>query len=85
MRRLAKSLVVVLLLVGLFSYLSHAGLTEEQVARRLQQSFGAPTGPAVEVSSNFPPEMLLGRIDRVQVTIDQGVCKAQFSTMPGRI
>ncbi|MDP9382581.1 MAG: hypothetical protein M3Q29_21070, partial [Chloroflexota bacterium] len=31
----------------------------------------APTQPDVEVSSNFPPEMLLGRIDRVQMSTDQ--------------
>jgi LmeA-like phospholipid-binding len=34
-------------------------------------AFGAPTKPDVEVSSSFPPELLLGRIDRIQVRADQ--------------
>ena len=40
------------------------------IAWRLQTAFGTPTKPEVEDSSNFPPMMLLGRIDRVQVTMD---------------
>ena len=63
---------MVVILVGLFSYLILPGLIEDQLARRLQDAFGSPTEPAVQVSSNFPPELLLGRIDRLQVTIDQG-------------
>jgi len=64
-------LVVLLVLVGLFSYLVLPGLAEDQIARRLQESIGAPTKPEVEISSSFPPEMLLGHIDRVQVSADQ--------------
>lgn len=64
-------LVVLLILGGLFSYLVLPGLIESQLAGRPQAAFGAPTKPDVEVSSNFPPEMLLGRIDRVQVRTDQ--------------
>lgn len=71
MRRLTRNLVVLLILVGLFSYLLLPGLIENQLASRLQTAFGAPTKPSVEVSSNFPPLMLLGRIDEVQVTMDQ--------------
>jgi len=67
---LAK-LVVLLVLVGLFSYLVLPGLATDQIARRLQESIGTPTKPEVRVSSSFPPAMLLGRIDRVQVSADQ--------------
>jgi hypothetical protein len=71
MRGLAKILVVLLVLGGLFSYLVLPGVIENQLAQRLQVAFGAPTKPIVEVSSSFPPEMLLGRIDRIQVRMDQ--------------
>ena len=71
MSGLAKKLVVLLVLGGLFSYLVLPGLIEDQLAQRLQAAFGAPTKPSVEVSSNFPPELLLGHIDRIQVTMDQ--------------
>ena len=71
MKGLTRKLVVVLVLVGLFSYLILPGLIEDQLARRLQTAFGSPTKPVVEVSSNFPPAMLLGHIDRIRVTIDQ--------------
>jgi|SRR5215203_1720846 hypothetical protein len=72
MRGFAKKLVVLLVLGGLFSYLVLPGLLENQIAGRLQEAFGTPTKPEVVVSSSFPPELLLGRIDRVQVRIDQG-------------
>ena len=71
MKGLARKLVVLLVLVGLFSYLVLPGLVENQLAQRLQGILGAPTEPVVEVSSSFPPELLLGRIDRIQVTMDQ--------------
>jgi hypothetical protein len=71
-RGLVKKLVVVLVLGGLFSYLLLPGLIENQLAQRLQGAFGAPTKPVVEVSSHFPPKLLLGRIDRIQMRIDQG-------------
>ena len=71
MRGLAKKLVVLIALGGLFSYLVLPGLIENQLADRLQGVLGAPTKPDVEVSSSFPPEMLLGRIDRIQVRTDQ--------------
>ena len=57
---------------GLFSYPVLPGLIEDQVAQRLQVAFGAPTKPAVDDSSSFPPELLPGRIDRIQVRVDQG-------------
>ena len=67
---LATKLVVLAVLVGLFSYLVLPALVEDLVSRRLQESLGAPTEPEVSVSSSFPPEMLLGRIDRVTVSAD---------------
>jgi hypothetical protein len=70
-RGFATKLIVLLALGGLFSYLVLPGVVENQLAQRLQEAFGAPTKPDVEVSSTFPPELLLGRIDRIQVTMDQ--------------
>jgi hypothetical protein len=70
-RGCVTKLVIPLILLGLFSYVVLPGLVEDQISRRLQESVGAPTEPEVEVSSNFPPEMLLGRIDRVRVRSDQ--------------
>ncbi len=64
-------LAIPLVLLGLFSYVVLPVLVEDQISRRLQESLGAPTEPEVEVSSSFPPEMLLGRIDRVRVSSDQ--------------
>ena len=71
MRGCVTKLVVPLVLLGLLSYVVLPSLVEDQISRRLQESIGAPTKPEVEVSSNFPPEVLLGRIDRVRVRSDQ--------------
>jgi hypothetical protein len=71
MRGLATKFVLLAILVGLFSYLVLPGLVEGQISRRLQESAGTSTAPEVSVSSSFPPEMLLGRIDRVRVSADQ--------------
>jgi LmeA-like phospholipid-binding len=71
MKGLARTLVTLLVLGGLFSYLVLPGLIENQIAGRMQEAFGTPTKPEVEVSSNFPPELLLGRIDRIHVKMDQ--------------
>jgi LmeA-like phospholipid-binding len=62
---------VLLLVVGLFSYLLLPGLIESRFAANLQERYGLEQKPMVEVSSNFPPELLLGRIDRIEVQIDQ--------------
>jgi hypothetical protein len=70
-RGCVTKLVIPLVLVGLLSYVVLPSLVEDQISRRLQESIGAPTKPEVEVSSSFPPEMLLGRIDRVKVRSDQ--------------
>ena len=66
-----RKLVVLLVLVVLVLYLVLPLVIESLIAWRLQTAFGTPTKPDVEVSSNFPPMMLLGRMDRVQVTMDQ--------------
>ncbi len=71
MRGCITKLVIPLVLLGIFSFVVLPSLVEDQIARRLQESVGAPTKPEVEVSSSFPPEMLLGRIDRVRVSSDQ--------------
>ena len=63
--------MIVLVLVGLLLYLVLPLAVESLLAWRLQSAFGTPTRPDVEISSTFPPMMLLGRIDRVQVTMDQ--------------
>jgi hypothetical protein len=71
MRGLATTLIVLLALAGLFSYVVLPSVIENQLAHRLQVALGAPTKPDVEVSSSFPPELLLGRIDRIQLRTDQ--------------
>jgi hypothetical protein len=58
-------------LVVILLFLVLPFVTESLLAWRLQTVLGTPTRPDVEVSSNFPPELLLGRIDRVQVKMDQ--------------
>lgn len=64
--------MLLVLLVGAgFCYLVLPGLIEDQIARRLQEQLGLATEPDVAVSSNFPPELLLGRIDRVRVSADE--------------
>lgn len=70
MTRLAPALVVLLVGVG-FCYLVLPGLVEDQLAKRLQEGLGLATEPDVEVSSDFPPELLLGRIDGVRVSADE--------------
>ncbi len=62
---------VLLLVVGLFSYLLLPGLIESRLATNLQERYGLEKEPVVEVSSDFPLELLLGRIDRIEVQIDQ--------------
>jgi hypothetical protein len=66
-----RKLVVVLVVGVLLLFLVLPLVVESLLAWRLQTAFGTPTRPDVEISSNFPPELLLGRIDRVQVGMDQ--------------
>jgi len=71
LRGRGRKMVVLLILVGLFLFLALPVLLESLLAWRLQTAFGTPTKPDVQISSNFPPELLLGRIDRIQVGMDQ--------------
>ena len=71
LRGRGRKLVVILVLVVLLLYLVLPLVMESLIAWRLQAAFGTPTKPDVEVSSNFPPMMLLGRFDSVQVRMDQ--------------
>ena len=71
LRGRGRKMVVLLILVGLFLFLVLPVLLESLLAWKLQTAFGTPTKPDVQVSSNFPPELLLGRIDRIQVRMDQ--------------
>ncbi len=74
MKGLAEVLGVLLVLAGLFCYLVLPGVIEDRLALRLQGALGLPTKPDVEVSSSFPPELLVGRIDRVRM--DAGSARA---------
>jgi hypothetical protein len=71
LRGRGRKLVVILVLVVLLLYLVLPLVMESLIAWRLQTAFGTPTKPEVEVSSNFPPMMFLGRFDSVQVRMDQ--------------
>src|ERR671916_1507219 len=71
LRGRGRKLVVLLVVAVVFFYLVLPLVIESLLASRLQTALGTPTKPDVEVSSNFPPELLLGRIDRIQVSMDQ--------------
>ena len=65
------ALVVLSVLAGLFSYLVLPAVIEDRLSQRLQEGLGLPAEPDVEVSSSFPPELLVGRVDRVEVAADR--------------
>lgn len=71
LRGCGTKLVVLLVLGGLFFYLVLPPVLESLIASKLERKLESTTKPEVEVSSNFPPMMLLGRIDRILVTTDQ--------------
>jgi LmeA-like phospholipid-binding len=71
LRGRGRKLVILLVLVGLFLFLVLPVVLESLLAWRLQTAFGTPTKPDVQISSNFPPELLWGRIDRIQVRMEQ--------------
>ena len=71
LRGRGRKLLVLSVLGVLVLYLVLPVVLESLIAGRLQTAFGTPTKPDVEVSSNFPPMMLLGSIDRIQVTMDR--------------
>ena len=64
-------LVVLLVVAGLFSYVALPGVIESQLAGILQERLGLQEKPEVEVFSDFPPELLLGRADRIRARTDQ--------------
>jgi hypothetical protein len=68
LRGCGTKLVVLLVLGALFLYLMLPLVMESLIASRLQTEVGLTAKTEVEVRSKFPPMMLLGRIDRVQVT-----------------
>ena len=70
LRGCGTKLVVLLVLGVLLLYLVLPLVLESLIASRVQTELRTQTKPDVEVSSNFPPMMLLGRIDRVLVTTD---------------
>ena len=71
LRGRGRKLVVLLVLVALFLFLVLPVVLESLIAGRLQTAFGAPTKPDVQISSNFPPELLWGHLDRIQVSMEQ--------------
>lgn len=70
-RGCATVLVALLVVAGLFSYVALPGVIENRLAGILQERLGLQEKPEVEVSSDFPPELLLGRADRVRARTDQ--------------
>lgn len=64
---------IFLLAVALFSYLMLPRLIESRLAADLKEQYGLKEEPTVEVFSSFPPELLIGRIDRIDVQVDQFV------------
>jgi hypothetical protein len=72
--KLAVMLTMIFLLaVALFSYLMLPRLIESRLAADLKEQYGLKEEPTVEVYSSFPPELLIGRIDRIDVQVDQFV------------
>ncbi len=61
---------ILLIVLGLFTYRLLTGVIEMSLAANLQAGYELEEEPSVEVSSNFPPELLLGRIDRIEIQID---------------
>lgn len=71
LRGRGSKLVVLLVLGVLVLYLVPSLVIESLIAGRVQTATETSTKPDVEVSSIFPPMMFLGRIDSVQVTLNQ--------------
>ena len=69
LRSRGSKLVVLLVLAVLVLYLVLPLVMESLIAWKLQTAY--ETSTKVEVDSSFPPMMLLGRIDRVQVSSDR--------------
>ena len=65
--------LVLLVLAGFLVYSLLPGIIESRLAASLRESYGLEEEPTVEVSSSFPPELLLGRMDRIEVRMDSFV------------
>ena len=70
---IAISALVVFFLAVLFVYVLLPGIIESRLAASLRERYGLEEEPMVEVSSSFPPELLLGRMDRLEVRMDSFV------------
>ena len=57
-------------LVGVLAYAVLPALIEARLAANLKERYELEEEPAVEVYSNLPAELLLGRLDRVEVHLD---------------
>ena len=64
-------LAILLVLVGLSSHLVLPSKIESRFATNLREEYGLLLEPEVEDFSDFPPELLLGRVDRIGGQIDQ--------------
>ena len=65
--------VLLVLAIGLSSYLVLPSLIERWLAANLKQEYGLEREPEVGISSGFPPELIVGRVDRIEVHIDRMV------------
>ncbi len=65
--------LVLLAVAGFFVYALLPDIIESRLAASLRESYGLEEEPTVEVSSSFPPELLLGRMDRIEVRMDSFV------------
>ncbi len=71
LRGRGSKLAVLLVLGVLVLYLVPPLVIESLIAGGVQATLDTTTPLNVKVDSKFPPMMLLGRIDRVQVTVDR--------------
>ena len=71
--KLVGMLALVFFAVALFSYLMLPRLIESRLAADLKEQYGLKEEPAVEVYSSFPPELLVGRTERIELQVDRFV------------
>ena len=65
--------LVLLTVAGFFVYALLPGIIESRLAASVQERYRLEKEPTVEVSSRFPPELRLGRMDRIEVRMDRFV------------